>query len=62
MQPSALKNLPEYDVTSYSAKAIGAAIRIIMKDVPKIRYKHTKKGTMYLIPPSINNTDRFRNR
>lgn len=62
VQPSALKNLPEYDVTSYSAKEIGAAIRIIMKDVPKIRYKHTKKGTMYLIPPSINNTDRFRNR
>lgn len=62
IQPSVLKNLPDYDVTPYSAKEIGAAIRAIMRDVPEIQYKHTKKGTTYFIPPSINNTDRYRNR
>lgn len=62
VQPSALKNLLDYDVTLYSAKEIGAAIRSIMNDVPNIRYKHTKKGAMYFIPPSISNTDRYRNR
>ena len=62
VQPSALKNLHEYDVMQYSAKDIGAAIRAIMRDVPEIQHKHSNKGTVYFIPPSINNTDRYRNR
>lgn len=62
VQPSALKNLPDYDVALYSAKEIGAAIRAIMKDVPEIQHKHSNKGTVYFIPPSINNTDRYRNK
>lgn len=62
VQPSVLKNLPDYDVSYYSAKEIGAAIRAIMKDVPEIQHKHSNRGTIYLIPPSINNTDRYRNK
>lgn len=60
VQPSVLKNLPDYDVMPYSAKDIGAAIRAIMRDVPEIRHKHNNKGTVYLIPPTVGGTDRYR--
>jgi hypothetical protein len=62
IQPSALKNLPEYDVGRYTTQELGAAIRAIMRDVPGIQRKRNKKGTAYFIPPSISNTDRYRNR
>lgn len=62
VQPSAFKNLPEYDVSFYSSKEIGAAIRAIMKDIPEIQRKRSNRGTLYFIPPSINNTDRYRNK
>lgn len=62
VQPSALKNLLEYEVDRYKPKEIGAAIRAIMRDVPEIQQKHSNRGTVYFIPPSISNTDRYRNK
>lgn len=62
VQPSALKNLHEYDVDRYTPKELGAAIRAIMRDVPGIQRKHSNKGTIYFIPPGIEKTDRFRNK
>lgn len=59
--PSALKNLPEYDVCSYTSKQIGQALTSIMQDDERIVKKRTKKGQKYFIPPAIRNTDRFRN-
>lgn len=60
--PSALRNLPDYDVDRYTSQELGAAIRAIMRDVPEIQRKHSNKGTAYFIPPSIRNTDRYRNK
>jgi hypothetical protein len=61
VQPSALKNLYDYDVQRYTSKEIGTAISSIMRDVPDILRKHTNRGTSYFIPPAISNTDRYRN-
>ena len=60
-QPANLKNLPEYDVCVYSPITIGKALQKIAKDYPQIR--KVKKGGVYqwIIPPTIQKTDRDRN-
>lgn len=61
VQPSALKNLLEYDVDRYTPNQIGMALTAITKDVQEIQFKRSKSGKMYFIPPSLKNTDRYRN-
>ena len=58
---SALKNLPEYDVERYDVRRIGQALSSISQDDNRIRYKRSKTGRKWFIPPAIMMTDRFRN-
>jgi len=61
VQPSVIKPLPEYCVDRYTPKEIGTALTAIMRDVPEIIATRGKKGKKYFIPPTIINTDWYRN-
>lgn len=58
---SALKIIPEYDVEKYDVRQIGQALNSISQDDRRIKYKRTKTGRKWFIPPAIRQTDRFRN-
>lgn len=51
--PSALKDLTGYDVQKYSAKEIGAALRVIMKDFPEMRFRRGRNGNQFFLPPAV---------
>ena len=61
IQPAALKNIPEYDVTQYSAIVIGKALTKISEDFPIIRREKHNGLYKWFIPPANRYSDRFRN-
>lgn len=61
IQPAALKNIPEYDVTQYSAIVIGKALTKISEDFPMIRREKHNGLYKWFIPPTNIYSDRFRN-
>lgn len=60
LQSAALRNIPSYDVSEYSSKAIGRALTKIAKDYPAVKKKTVKGISKYLIPPCISETNRYR--
>jgi hypothetical protein len=59
---SGLKGVAEYDVSNYTVQQIGMALSAISQDDSRIRYKRTKAGRKWFIPPAVAGTDRFRNK
>lgn len=61
VQPSALRNLPEYEIDCYSSVQIGKALMKINKDFPEVRRSKRNGITKWYIPPVITNRDRYGN-